>query len=328
MKETSFYNILNNTATESEKTDFYSILENDSQEMDQYCKLKNLFVLSQLNHSDYNKQQNESFNKFWKKTQNTKNERTLYSWMKYAAIFLIAILTGFVTNRFINNTENKITVQNIEYQSEKGSVSKIILEDGSSIWLSTNTNLKIDKNKKGEITASLNGEAYFDLIPNPDRKFIVDLGHFRVRDIGTKFNIRSYENEETISTALIDGTIELLNKTDKAFLVVKPGELINYEKLTKKITIDNNDNSISTAWTEGKFVFIDKTLRQICDELENWYNIEIQIEDEKLLRTKYTSVVKRSTTVQMVLKILSITDQIKYEIYEVKEGKDIIKIRK
>jgi len=207
-------------------------------------------------------------------------------------------------------------------------VSKIHLEDGSSIWLSSGTNLVLDKNANGETVARLNGEAYFDLIPNPNRKFIVDLGQFKVKDIGTRFNIRAYESEKAITTALIDGQIDLLKESGTTFLTIKPGEFVKYDKASNQISVLQQDPSIVTAWTEGKFVFIDKTLQEICTELENWYNVDIQIEDQKLANTRYTSVVKRSTTVKMVLKILAITDQIEYEITDKIEGKDIIRIRK
>jgi ferric-dicitrate binding protein FerR (iron transport regulator) len=92
--------------------------------------------------------------------------------------------------------------------------------------------------------------------------------------------------------------------------------------------VNQHDTSEITAWKDGKFVFIDESLGEICKELEMWYNIEIEIEDQALANIKYTSVVKRSTTVEMVLKYMSVTDQIKYEITNKKEGKDIIKIRK
>ncbi|MDP2890432.1 MAG: FecR domain-containing protein [Bacteroidota bacterium] len=175
------------------------------------------------------------------------------------------------------------TSQHIEYSSEKGSVSKIHLEDGSTIWLSSGTKLKLDKNDSGETTARLDGEAYFDLIPDADRKFTVDLGQFKVRDIGTIFNIRAYESEQTISTTLVEGRIDLIKNSAESFLTVKPGELVNYDKSNRNIVVHQQDPSIVTAWTEGKFVFIDQPLSEICKELENWYNIEIQITDPKLV---------------------------------------------
>ncbi|HCY40930.1 MAG TPA: hypothetical protein DHV48_06175 [Prolixibacteraceae bacterium] len=328
MSEDTFHKILLNTATEIEKISFYAALENDPDAKRKYLEYKNLHVLSNLTQNNYSGQHNKRFNQFWNRTQSQKPQRRINQWMRYAAIFAVAATLGFMVDYLLNREIAQETSQQIEFSSEKGSVSKIHLEDGSSIWLSSGTNLVIDKNQDGETVARLNGEAYFDLIPNPNRKFIVDLGQFKVKDIGTRFNIRAYESETAITTALIEGQIDLLKESGTAFLTVKPGEFVKYDKTNNQISVVQQDPSIVTAWTEGKFVFIDKTLQEICTELENWYNVEIQIEDQKLANTRYTSVVKRSTTVKMVLKILAITDQINYEITDKTEGKDIIKIRK
>ena len=92
------------------------------------------------------------------------------------------------------------------------------------------------------------------------------------------------------------------------------------------MAVSQQDPSISTAWKDGKFVFINKSLTDICLELENWYNVEIIISNKTLASTRYTSVIKRTTTVKMVLKMLALTDQIKYKIDERKEVRDIVYI--
>jgi len=323
----NFHKIYNNTASETEKFDFFSSIENDTEKKEEFYRYKNLHVLSNLNPDQYRKQQHESFSNFWNQVQPSKPKKLIGQWMRYAAIFIIASVLGFMANYLKNNSES-LAYQCIEYSSEKGCVSTIHLEDGSAIWLSSGTNLILKKNQQGETIAKLNGEAYFDLIPNPKRKFVLDLGHFKIKDIGTQFNVRAYSSEQVISAALEKGQIDFINNSEEPLLTVKLGEFINYEKSSHKISVYQQDPSIVTAWKDGKFVFIDKSLDEICKELENWYNIEIQIEDENLARTRYTSVVKRTTTVQMVLKILAVTDQIHYEITDKKEGKDIIRIRK
>jgi ferric-dicitrate binding protein FerR (iron transport regulator) len=322
----NFNKIYNNTASEAEKYDFFSSLENDAEKKEEFYHYKNLHVLSNLNPDQYRKKQHESFSNFWNQVQPSKPKKLIGQWMRYAAIFIVASALGFMAN-YLNKSESS-DYQCVEYSSEKGSVSTIHLADGSDIWLSSGTNLTIAKNHQGETIAKLNGEAYFDLIPNPKRKFIIDLGHFKVKDIGTQFNIRAYDSEQSISAALVEGQIDLINNSEEPLLTVKPGEFIEFEKSSQKISVNQQDPSIVTAWKDGKFVFIDKRLDEICKELENWYNIEIQIENKDLASTRYTSVVKRSTTVQMVLKILAVTDQIHYEITDKKEGKDIIEIRK
>lgn len=328
MSEEIFHKILNNTADESEKQEFFRSIEIDPEKKEEYQHYKNLYILGNLNPDQYRKQQDESFSNFWNRVQSAKPQRFIGQWMRYAAIFILASVLGFMADYVLYPKESADSGDHIEYSSEKGSVSIVRLKDGSSIWLSSGTKLTINKNKKGETIAHLNGEAYFDLIPDPTRKFIVDLGKFQVRDIGTTFNVRAYESEHTISTTLIKGQIDLIKDSGKSFLTVNPGEYVQYDKPSDKIAVNQQDPSIVTAWKDGKFVFIDQPLSEICTDLENWYNVEIQIEDPKLAGTRYTSVVKRSTTIEMVLRILSVTDQIHYEITNKKEGKDIIRIRK
>lgn len=328
MQEETFHKILGNTATENEKNEFFRLLENDSEKQEEFLKYKNLYALSHLNPNNYQSQQHESFNRFWNIVQPQKRQRKIQLWMRYAAIFVVASTLGFMADYILNTKTSENGNQHIVYSSEKGSISTIHLDDGSSIWLSSGTKLVIDKNRKGEILTQLNGEAYFDLKPNPDRKLTVDLGYFKVRDIGTKFNIRAYQSEQTITASLDKGQINLIKNSGEPVISVKPGEFVEYDKSDNKLSISQKDPSIVSAWKDGKFVFIDQPLTEICKELENWYNVEIRIEDPKLAVTRYTSVVKRSTTVQMVLKILAVTDHINYEITDKKDGRDIIKIMK
>jgi len=328
MSEEIFLKIINNTASETEKLEFFQSLENNPEKKEEFYRFKNLRVVSDLNPDAYSKLKDENFQKFWNQVNAAKPILTLKLWMRYAAIVIVASTLGFFANSLTNN-EKKIAFENhIEYSSEKGSVSTIKLDDGSKIWLSSGTKLAIDKTKEGKTVARLCGEAYFDLIPNPTRNFVVDLGKFQIRDIGTTFNVRAYESENKISTSLINGQIDLVQESGTSILTVKPGEYVEYDKNRNNIEVTKQDPSEITAWKDGKFVFIDQSLGDICKELERWYNIEISIEDQSLSEIKYTSVVKRSTTVEMVLKYLSVTDQIKYEITNKKEGKDIIKIRK
>ena len=328
MKEDIFYRILAKTAGTVEMEEFFKSLESDDEKREEFLKFKNLYVVSSFDADGRSMQKNESFKKFWDKVHPHKSRRLVLQWMKYAAIFLIASVMGFAVHTIISSKDYKLFSQHIEYSSEKGSVSKIYLEDGSAIWLSSGTKLILDQYQNGKSTAQLDGEAFFDLIPNPQRNFTVDLGHFKIKDIGTKFNVRSYQSESSIMTSLVDGQINMLSKNETHFLTMKPGEFVSYNKSNKDISVTTQDPSIVTAWKDGKFVFIDKTLAEICKELENWYNVQINIDDKELANTRYTSIVKRTTSVKMVLQILAVTDKINYQITDKEEGNDIISIRK
>ena len=327
MTEEFFIKILNGTATEAEKSSFHQVMEEDSAQREIFLSYKNLYTVSNINTAKNPDIQKDSFDRFWGKANPDKGFRIFEFWYRYAAVFVVALLLGFMTQYLIPKQQQiQGFVRQIEYTSEKGSVSTIHLEDGSSIWLSSASKLIIRSNHDGEMIAQLNGEAFFDLVPNPSRRLTVDLGNIKVKDIGTKFNIRAYSTESGIYTSLLEGQIDLFNGENKSLRSMKPGEYLQFNKNDYQIAVSQRDPTIATAWKDGKFVFIDKSLAEVCRELENWYNVEIIISNPKLANTRYTSVIKRTTTVSMVLKMLSLTDQIKYKITDRKEGRDKVTI--
>ena len=327
MSEEIFIKILNNSATEAEKSTFYKSLEGDSAQREIFYQYKNLYAVSNCISNKSIRLQRDSFERFWSLVKPVKSFRIVKMWYRYAAIFVIALSLGFAMQYLVpDRKEIKAIAQKIEYTSEKGSVSTIYLDDGSAICLSSGSKITILKNTKGEMSAQLDGEAYFDMIRDPSRKFAVDLGYFKIKDIGTKFNIRAYSAETGVYAMLVDGQIDLQKSEGETLLSLKPGEYMQFDKQTSSINVTQQDPTIVTAWKDGKFVFIDNSLAEICLQLENWYNVQIIIQNKKLANTKYNSVIKRTTTVNMVLKMLSLTDKIKYKITDRKEGRDTVYI--
>ena len=327
MSDEIFIKILNNSATEAEKGSFYISLEEDTALCDRYYQYKNVYAVSNIDNPKNSEMQKESFERFWNRINPVEEFRLFKLWYRYAAVFVIALTLGSLFGYLIfENSKYQVFERQIEYTSEKGSVSTIHLEDGSNIWLSSASKIILRKNSKGEMSAKLDGEAFFDLVPDPSRKLTVDLEIIKVKDIGTKFNIRAYSTESGIFTTLVNGQVDLFDSREKSLLSMKPGEYLQFNKQTNQMAISMRDPTIATAWIDGKFVFIDRSLTEICHELENWYNVEIIIKNQSLANTRYTSVIKRTTSVNMVLKMLSLTDRINYKITERKEGKDIITI--
>jgi transmembrane sensor len=127
----------------------------------------------------------------------------------------------------------------------------------------------------------------------------------------------------------MEGEIELLNKIDNSIVSLNPGEGYVYNKNSKVANLIQVDGSIESSWKEGKFVFIDKSLRQICDNLSKWYNVEFTYSNQALADTRYTCILKRTTTVGQIMKLLNSTSGIDYEILSNEGGsKDVIRLKK
>lgn len=327
MKEDIYLSILNGSASETEKIKFFQELEKDKELLEGYLQFKTIYTGSILSGSKHFATSGRNFENLWNRMNPGVKSAFVNNWLHYAAIFIVALSLGFAANYMIpQETGNTTITSNIEYSSEKGAVSRIHLEDGSTIWLSSSSKIALCRESTGKITATLNGEAYFDMIPDNKRDLTVDLGYLKVKDIGTKFDIRAYHDEKLISATLVNGQIDVSGSTVQPLLSLKPGEYLQFDKQTNQMNVTKQDPSISSAWKDGKFVFIHKSLAEICRELEAWYNVRIEINNHTLANTRYTSVIKRTTTVKLVLEMLSLTDKIHYKITDRKEGKDLVYI--
>jgi ferric-dicitrate binding protein FerR (iron transport regulator) len=327
MSEEIFVKILNGSATKAEKSSFYQELEENSELRQAYFEYKTIYTIAvSQNSADVPILQN-SLENFRNRLKPAKRLSSIGLWYRYAAIFVVALGVGFLVHYLIGADKvPPVYTHQMEYTSEKGSVSVIHLKDGSAIWLSSGSKIIVSSRSTGEMTAVLNGEAYFDMVPDPNRNFTVDLGYFKVKDIGTKFDIRAYHDEMGITASLADGQIDFSKNGDQPIVSLKPGEYMQFDKETNHLVVSKQDPTIATAWKDGKFVFIHKTLAEICHELESWYNVQIVITNPSLANTRYTSVIKRTTTVKLVMKMLSLTDNINYKITDRKEAKDIVYI--
>ncbi len=324
--EEIFLKIMEGKASAEEKKTFYEFLETNSIYRNDFHHYKNIFVLSKENNATDGRMKKEQFKRLWENIEHPV-QRRLRQFLRIAAMIVFLLSVGYLINNLTPESESDIAlVQQYEYKTNKGSISSIRIEDGSVIWLSSETELFLEKYSDNRIIARMNGEAYFDLVPDTERNFLIDLGYFMVRDIGTTFNVRAYNQENNISVSLATGIIDLISKNNEPLLSMKPQELISFDKETKNISVMEKDPAIISAWKDNKFVFIDRTLADICKELENWYNVEIEIANSELASIRYTSVVKRTSNLESVLKLLRVTDNIQYKIISREEAADIVKI--
>jgi len=316
--------ILSGKATENEKNDFFIQCEANEELKKEFIWLKNLWALSVNEHLP---DERKSFEQFWEKTQKIRAiriKRVLPGISKYAAVLILA----FGLACFFMGRPNGRTGLIQSFKSEHGSVSLIKLEDGSKIWLNSATEIKITEKNEKHIVANLSGEAYFEIVHNPQREFIVNADKIRVRDQGTAFNIRAYPADGNVVTSLKNGKVEVEWSAYKSHIVsMSPNDQLIFQKSTNKYTVEQTDASYIAGWKDGKFVFINKSLREICDELEKWYDVKIKICNKKLGDAKYSSILKRTTTITHMLEMLKITTGLEYDIKVKKNESDMIIIK-
>lgn len=237
-----------------------------------------------------------------------------------------------------------------EISTRLGSKSRVELPDGSIVWLNAGSKLTYNKDfgkEKREVT--LNGEGFFDVTKNKDKPFIISTSSINIKVLGTVFNVKAYLDDKQTETSLIHGSIEVTIKnrpSDK--IILSPSEKLIVEnnisgldaKIKKvndqikktrmpdintlmsinKLLYNPDDSTVAeTLWVENKLVFRDEPFNELAKKMERWYNVNIEIEDNRIAQERLNGTLETETITQ-ALEALKETTPFRYD----KNGNKII----
>lgn len=192
----------------------------------------------------------------------------------------------------------------------------IVLADGTRVWLNAESSLTFPAAFPGkERNIRLSGEAYFEVKHDAAHPFIVHTAGGTVEDIGTRFDINAYADENQEATTLLEGAVRVTTHTGARRL--HPGQQANYKQ--GKITVQNVDAEEAIAWKNGYFMFTDAALADVMKQLSRWYDVDVQFEDQTIERLTFVASITRYTSISRVLRVLEMTKQVHFKI----EGKTI-----
>jgi len=177
--------------------------------------------------------------------------------VKIAASVTIVIV-GYLVIR--NLESNEVNPQTISYSGVEiqalsellatNSVTRYFLPDGSSVWL--NKHSKISFPKKFESTERvffLIGEAYFEVVGDTSRVFIVNAKETQIKVLGTSFNIDAYDAHEGVELIVADGEV-LFIATNQPLetILLTAGEKGVYSSDSSTVEKMTNDNPDYLTW--------------------------------------------------------------------------------
>ena len=212
-----------------------------------------------------------------------------------AAVAAVIIATTGIIYFAGNGSENDTPTQT--YSAITGK-SRIMLPDGSEVWLNANSTLSYFKNPDSR-SVELSGEAYFHVKPDA-KPFLVTAGDVTVKVHGTQFNVNSYLRSENIVVSLFEGSVSLSKYEDKEVFYLKPGEEGLYSKQNQSITIEEGDVEFAKVWTQDRIRFENKSLREITRYLAKWYGVDIQVDKRVPDGQSFTFTLKDQSLDEMV----------------------------
>lgn len=202
------------------------------------------------------------------------------------------------TGNRINYIKGKNKLKNLVYNTltvPHGKRFDLLLSDGSQIKLNSGSAIRYPvefiegKNREVEIW----GEAYFEIAKDEKHPFIVHASNLDVRVLGTKFNVSSYEEDDTINTVLVEGSVELLQKNSNNVVsnssLLQPNFKAALSKKDAMLSFTEVDTSIYTAWVDGKVIFKNTLFKNIRKKLERHYNVIIVNNNSSLDEKRYNA---------------------------------------
>ena len=170
------------------------------------------------------------------------------------------------------------TVAYNSISTPRGGQYRLILPDGSRVWLNAASSLRYPVCfSGGERKVELKGEAYFEVAPGAGQAFTVVTPDMHVAVLGTNFDVMAYEDEEKHSTTLLSGAVVVTNGERRRQL--RPGEQAVATEKTLTTTTADIDKVLS--WRSGFFLFNNTDIKTLMREISRWYDIDIvyQISD-------------------------------------------------
>ena len=191
-----------------------------------------------------------------------------------------------------------------------GQQQKLSLSEGTVLYLNSGSRVTCPSSfgKKGPREIFVSGEIFAEVMHDPGRPFIINSGDVNVKVLGTKFNLKAYENSECVELFLMEGAVnfEIKDGQGTGEIQLKPGNAVQYDRKTgkaEKTCFQNND--FRTFKDGGAIHFFNITLRDISYDLERIFCRKIIITNEELAETRFVAHFTNGENLTQILSSLN-----------------------
>ena len=200
----------------------------------------------------------------------------------------------------------------------KGAEFKIVLYDGTEVWLNSESELRFPTVFTGnEREVELKGEGYFSVTHDDKLPFIVVAAGVRTKVYGTEFNVRSYDVND-VNVTLVKGRVGVQRDDAAREYALTPGENARFEGDCPEITRVNVHKF--TAWKEGYFYYENERVETIMNDLKRWYDFDVVYVGNRVKDLKFELWSSRDSNISTIIGLLMKTNKVHMKL----EGRTLI----
>lgn len=308
------HRFLKRETTEQENTEILQWVSASEENRTEFKKSHQIFHLSNLKQF----QSEIDIDLAWERLNNQlpkeiKKTRIVYMDMfrKVAVSILILLAVGFgslwINENFFRISKSAI----VQFEAPKGEKSKIVLADGSQVWLNSKTIVKYNALTPRKVI--LEGEAYFEVEKDLKHPFeITTASGMKVRVTGTKFNLRSFADEPYVETTLDEGGV-ILSKDNHEMAALKPGQQARYNTQSNELLVENVSTEVYSLWKNNELQFTGISFAELVPKIERWYGVTVDLDPKISSKDRFTMTIK-TESLRELLNMMQLTSKFKYEI--------------
>ncbi len=175
----------------------------------------------------------------------------------------------------------------------RGEREEVRLADGSLVTLAPHSHLVAFSTAHGAREVRLEGEAYFDVVHDESRPFTVRAHNTTVKDVGTRFAVRAYAADTLVRVVVTHGQVRvsLDSAADSSGTLLDPRMVARVNSAGAIAVERNADTTRYVAFARGQIVFVGTPLRDVAEELDRWYDIQIRLADPAMGSRRVTATI-------------------------------------
>ncbi len=227
-------------------------------------------------------------------------------WMiRIAASLVIVSLVSYAVWYFTASSKYQLEVV------AKNGVEKIILNDGSLVWLRGESKvLYYEKPDEGARYTTFQGEALFEVAKDASHPFIVQCGEVRVSVLGTSFNIKT--GVDQVELTVLTGKVNLSSAANTEGIDVLPQEKIIYKSNGEfeKLSTSPQEITSLTVNTDYNMQFTNTGMDEVVNRLESKFNVSVKLSDKRIRNCKITMDFTDQSlekSLQLISEVLDVT---------------------
>nr|WP_295923979.1 FecR family protein [uncultured Dyadobacter sp.] len=241
----------------------------------------------------------------------------LFPWRSIAAAFLLVVAGLYFYSNTLEHNKSRVAGKPdvwVEKENPTGKRSVYFLPDSTKVWLNAESTIGFSENFSDTLRyVRLRGEAFFEVVKDASRPFIVEANGITVQALGTAFNVSQNLGEPDITVALLEGKVKIENKEKTHTVILKPGEELVASKGNTVFATQRFNYDAAIGWKDGILVLQQDNFSSFCRKIEKWYDVKIEVKgkapDDWQIRARY-----QNESLRNVLKDLSFNKDFAYKI--------------